>query len=113
MRACEELLDEGMLVLVHAAKACYRLGAKFVVLAGRCRRGGPKPRVNHKKGDSFIGKGSLRRNVTTAYLRPTVSFSIFSVPATSSVLIRMAVSLEAQKHNLVKVRILDKDLLAG
>ena len=31
----------------------------------------------------------------------------------TAVLIRMAVSLEAQKYNLVKVRILDKGLLAG
>ena len=32
LRVCEELLDEGMLVLVHAAKASYRLGAKFCAL---------------------------------------------------------------------------------
>ena len=35
LRVCEESLDEGMLVLAHAAQASYRSGAKFCALTGR------------------------------------------------------------------------------
>ena len=98
--AREVLLDEEMLVLEHAAQASYRLGAKVCVRSRRCslevRRCGPEPRKKQKKSDSF-GKGSLRKedhSITT----PAVSFPIYSVPETSSVLIR---ALEAQKDNLI------------
>ena len=56
LEICEVLLDEEMLVLVHAAQASYRLGAKFGCLveitqlrSAEVRRGGPEPRTKHKK----------------------------------------------------------------
>ena len=38
LRVCEESLDEGMLVLAHAAQASYRSGAKFCALTERWER---------------------------------------------------------------------------